>query len=97
METHNIEFKSNWRNEYLKVISAFANMDGGILFIGLDDKGNPVGVESAQKLYANSIKKLKTGPGNLISKVENLKKMGVQSKSGKKSLPASFEDYDSEN
>lgn len=52
-ESQTIEFKPNWRDEYLKVISAFANVDGGILFIGLDDKGNPVGFESTQKLLEN--------------------------------------------
>lgn len=29
VESQNVEFKSNWRDEYLKVIYAFANADGG--------------------------------------------------------------------
>ena len=29
---------------------AFCNMDGGTLFIGIDDKGEVVGVEQAEKL-----------------------------------------------
>ena len=29
LESQNVEFKSNWRDEYLKVIYAFANADGG--------------------------------------------------------------------
>ena len=29
VESRNVEFKSNWRDEYLKVICAFANADGG--------------------------------------------------------------------
>lgn len=28
VESQNVEFKSNWRDEYLKVICAFANADG---------------------------------------------------------------------
>ncbi|MCD6318341.1 putative DNA binding domain-containing protein, partial [Candidatus Aerophobetes bacterium] len=76
METQNIEFKSNWRNEYLKVISAFANMDGGILFIGLDDKGNPVGVESAQKLLEDIPNKVRNKFG-VIPSVE------IESRQGK--------------
>ena len=35
VESQNVEFKSSWRDEYLKVISAFANSDGGELRIGL--------------------------------------------------------------
>ena len=30
-ETQNIEFKLNWRDENLKVVSAFANTNGGEL------------------------------------------------------------------
>ncbi len=49
-ESHSLEFKQSWRNEYLKVVSAFANTDGGVLFIGLDDKGNPVTLKNVKKL-----------------------------------------------
>ena len=40
VETQNREFKSNWRDEYLKAVCAFANSDGGTLFVGLDDNDN---------------------------------------------------------
>lgn len=40
VESQNVEFKSNWRNEYLKVICAFANADGGKLMIAMNEKGN---------------------------------------------------------
>lgn len=49
-ENQLIEFKSDWRNEHLKIISAFANGDGGELLIGLDDKGKPVGLKNSAKL-----------------------------------------------
>jgi len=42
-ESHTTEFKQNWRDENLKVISAFANSNGGELIVGLDDRGVPVG------------------------------------------------------
>ena len=45
-ETQNIEYKENWRDEYLKIISAFANSSGGKLCIGLDDLGNVIGVNN---------------------------------------------------
>lgn len=44
-EAHNIEWKQSWRDEYLKRICAFANSDGGMLYIEKDDKGNTVQFE----------------------------------------------------
>ncbi len=38
-ESQTIEYKQSWRNDCLKAISAFANSDGGMMIIGLDDKG----------------------------------------------------------
>lgn len=58
-ESQNIEFKPNWRDEYLKVITAFANSDGGELIIGMDDKGKPIGVNNAKKLLEDIPNKLK--------------------------------------
>ena len=49
-ETQNIEYKSSWRDEFLREICGFANAQGGILFIGIDDNGNVVGVKNATKL-----------------------------------------------
>ena len=46
-ESQNIEFKQTWKDEYLKTICAFANTDGGKLYIGVDDDGNIIGVEDA--------------------------------------------------
>ena len=34
------EFKQSWQDEYLKWICAFANTEGGSLFVGVDDKGH---------------------------------------------------------
>jgi hypothetical protein len=58
-ETGNIEFKSSLRWDYqqekanpllenviLKTIAAFTNANGGYLFIGVDDDGNVLGLES---------------------------------------------------
>ena len=49
-EAQTTEFKREWREEHLKVISAFANSKGGRLIIGLDDRGNPVGLKNIKKL-----------------------------------------------
>ena len=49
-ESQAIEYKQNWRNDCLKVVSAFSNSGGGVLFIGLDDQGTPTGLKSIKKL-----------------------------------------------
>jgi len=49
-ETQIIEYKSVWRDEYLKWICGFANAQGGTLFIGKDDNGRVVGINGAKKL-----------------------------------------------
>ncbi|MBQ4442063.1 MAG: ATP-binding protein, partial [Bacteroidales bacterium] len=50
METQNIEYKESWRDEYLKWICGFANAQGGTLYIGMNDKGEVVGVDNAKRL-----------------------------------------------
>jgi len=49
-EQQNIEWKSAWRDEYLKWICGFANAKGGKIFIGKDDDGNVVGIDDYKKL-----------------------------------------------
>jgi ATP-dependent DNA helicase RecG len=50
IEKQNIEFKREWQDSFLRVICAFANTDGGELFVGINDKGNVLGVKDAKKL-----------------------------------------------
>jgi len=49
-ESQTVEYKQNWHNEYLKVVSAFANSRGGVLYIGLDDHGKSLGLKNVKKL-----------------------------------------------
>jgi ATP-dependent DNA helicase RecG len=48
-EQQNIEFKESWRDEYLKWICGFANAQGGRIYIGVNDTGEPVGVPGFEK------------------------------------------------
>lgn len=41
-EQQEIEFKSQWSDTVLRTACAFANTNGGIIYIGIDDDGNPV-------------------------------------------------------
>lgn len=74
-ESQNIEFKSNWRDEYLKVICAFANTAGGELIIGMDDSGNPIGVKNSKKLLEDLPNKIRDILG-IIPKIKLEKKKG---------------------
>lgn len=55
-ESQNIEYKTTWRDEYLKWICGFANANGGTIFIGKDDNGETVGVDDAKKLFKRHLR-----------------------------------------
>lgn len=38
-ESHNIEYKQSWRDEYQKCICGLANAHGGTIFVDIDDEG----------------------------------------------------------
>ncbi|HET8810347.1 MAG TPA: ATP-binding protein [Flavobacteriaceae bacterium] len=65
-ETQNTEYKSTWRDEYLKWICGFANANGGNIFIGKDDNGNVVGVADAKKLLEQIPNKVRDVLGILV-------------------------------
>ena len=48
-EAQDKEFKEIWKDEYLKTLCAFANSEGGVLYIGIRKDGTPVGVENPEK------------------------------------------------
>lgn len=50
-ETENIEFKTKITDEIYKEVIAFANTDGGILYIGIDDNGEVVGLDDIDDSY----------------------------------------------
>ena len=58
-ESQKVEFKINWRDEYLKTLCAFANTDGGVLYLGITKDGLPVGVENLEDLMESLPHKVK--------------------------------------
>ncbi len=50
-ETEDLEFKSQFTEEIYKEVIAFANTDGGVICIGIDDNGNIIGLENVDKEY----------------------------------------------
>lgn len=59
LESHLVEFKREWKDEFLKEVCAFANSDGGTIFIGMDKNGNPIGVKNPEKLLEDLPNKIR--------------------------------------
>ena len=58
-EDQHTELKRLWKDEYLREICAFANADGGTLYVGLEDDGTVVGVNNVSHLLENLPNKIK--------------------------------------
>lgn len=54
-ESERIEFKSQVTEDIYKEVIAFANTDGGIIYIGVDDKGNFIGIDNVDETYTRLI------------------------------------------
>jgi len=54
-EKQNIEWKQNWRDDYLKWVCGFTNSQGGKIYIGKNDKGNVSGLDNYQKLMMEDL------------------------------------------
>lgn len=50
-ESERIEYKSQMTNDIYKEIIAFANTDGGMIYIGIDDKGYLTGIDNVDETY----------------------------------------------
>lgn len=48
-ENQNIEYKRIWQDDNLKSICAFANAQGGVMYIGIDDDGQVLGLDNVHK------------------------------------------------
>jgi ATP-dependent DNA helicase RecG len=59
VETQNVEWKRQWRDEYMKTLCAFANASGGTLEVGRDDAGAVTGVDNVAKLLEDLPNKIK--------------------------------------
>ena len=50
-ETERVEFKEIQTDDLYKEVIAFANTDGGTIFVGINDKGERVGIEDVDDAY----------------------------------------------
>ena len=87
-ENQHIEWKENWRDEYLKWLCGFANADGGVLVIGRNDQGEVVGLKDARKLLEDIPNKVRDVLGILVD-------VNLCSEAGKDYLEIRVEPYPS--
>jgi ATP-dependent DNA helicase RecG len=88
-ESQSVEYKQNWHNEYLKVVSAFANSSGGVLYIGLDDQGKTIGLKNVKKLLEDIPNTIRNKLG-IIPSVELEKKDIIKVTVKSHSVPISY-------
>ena len=50
-ESERIEYKSQMLEDLYKEVIAFANTDGGVIYIGIDNEGNLTGIDDADETY----------------------------------------------
>ena len=50
-ENENTEFKARLSDEIYKEVIAFANTDGGIIYLGIDDDGSIIGLDNVDETY----------------------------------------------
>ena len=75
-ESQNVEYKESWRDEYLRWVCGFANAQGGIIYIGIDDAGNVVGVQNVKKLLSRFHRLIKSISMEEVLKVVHLRYLG---------------------
>lgn len=85
-ENQNIEWKSNWRDEYIKWICGFANATGGTLEIGKDDSGAVIGLADAKMLMEDLPNKIRNVLGILVD-------VNLHSQEGKDWISIEVEPY----
>lgn len=91
-ESQNVEYKESWRDDYLKWICGFANAQGGKIYIGVDDKGNVVGVKDSKKLMEDIPNKIQSGLG-IVADVNLLERDGneyIEMNIAPSSFPVSY-------
>ena len=65
-ESQNVEYKSSWHDEYLKWICGFANAQGAVMYFGVDDDHEVVGLENVDRLMEDIPNKIVTTMGIVV-------------------------------
>ena len=76
-ECQNIEYKSVWNDKYLEWICGFANAQGGVLYIGVNDDHEVVGLGHVDRLMEDIPNKVVTTMG-IVADVNLLNQDGLE-------------------
>jgi len=85
-EKQNIEYKQSWHDDYLKWVCGFANAIGGMIYIGIDDKGNVANLPDYAKNMEDIPNKIRNSMG-IICDVQ------LEDKEGKKYISIKVNPY----
>ena len=65
-ECQNIEFKRSWHDKYLEWICGFANAQGAVMYFGVNDNHEVVGLEQVDRLMEDIPNKIVTTMGIVV-------------------------------
>lgn len=76
-ECQNVEFKSSWQDEYLKWVCGFANAQGAVMYFGVNDDHEVIGLKNSKKLLEDIPNKIVNYMG-LVVDVNLYEKSGLE-------------------
>ena len=72
-ECQNVEYKRSWQDKYLEWICGFANAQGAVMYFGVDDDHEVVGLEHVDKLMEDIPNKVAINEAvELVKKYEDV-------------------------
>ena len=65
-ESQNVEYKSSWHDKYLEWICGFANAQGAVMYFGVNDDHEVIGLEHVDRLMEDIPNKIVTTMGIVV-------------------------------
>ena len=65
-ESQNVEYKRIWQDKYLEWICGFANAQGAVMYFGVDDDHEVVGLKNVDRLMEDIPNKIVTTMGIVV-------------------------------
>jgi len=82
-ENQTTEWKWSWNDDFLKWLCGYANMDGGTLYVGVNDDGYVVGLKDSRILLESLPNKINDKLGIVASiKIYHVNRQGINIKYG---------------
>ena len=65
-ECQNVEYKSSWQDKYLEWICGFANAQGAVMYFGVNDDHEVIGLKNVDRLLEDIPNKVVTTMGIVV-------------------------------